>query len=144
MKNYLFRDENRTADASLVRALCLCLFSLASRADDGWRSVFTSNGITGGRVTHGSEIYYGSDGDTIPLPDNLEIHWSGNRFQLNYLMFARCTGKPAISRNLRYTAFASLEGCGKGSYNGQPGANIHFKFTCGGEPGTGDTAEITI
>src|SRR5882672_5886748 len=56
----------------------------------GGGSVFTTDGTevqTGDRVTHGFEIHCGAENGTIPLPNNLEINWSGNRFHLDYLTF---------------------------------------------------------
>jgi hypothetical protein len=139
----------KTGGALLLLAglfVCVCLAWIPGRMTGGG-SVFTSVGTevqVGDRVTHGFEIHCGSEDGNIPLPNNLEINWSGNRFHLDYLTFASCTDDPTITPNPPYAPFDTFEGFGKGSYNGQPGASIHFKFTDAGERGTEDTAEITI
>jgi len=123
-----------------------CLAWLPGRMTGGG-SVFTSSGAEvtlGDRVTHGFEIHCGSEDGTIPLPNNLEINWMGNQFHLDYLTFASCTDDPTITPTPPYANFDTFEGYGKGSYNGQAGASIHFKFTDAGERGAQDTAEITI
>src|SRR5947208_3401507 len=102
----------------------------------GGGSVFTADSVevqTGDRVTHGFEIHCGAEDGTIPLPNNLEINWLGNRFHLDDLRWASCTDDPTISPNPPYAPFDTFEGYGKGSYNGQSGASIHFKFTDAGE-----------
>lgn len=140
----------RKAGVSLfLFGLCVsvCLAWLPGRMTGGG-SVFTSSStqgsVTGDRVTHGFELQCGSEDGTIPVPNNLEINWSGNRFHLDNLTFANCSDDPAITPRPPNAPFDTFEGFGKGSYNGEPGASIHFKFSDAGEPGTADTAEITI
>jgi len=124
----------------------VCLAWIPGRMTGGG-SVFTNGGTEvtlGDRVTHGFEIHCGSEDGAIPLPNNLEINWPESRFHLDYLTFANCSDDPTITPNPPYATFDTFEGFGKGSYNGQSGASIHFKFTDAGERGTGDTAEITV
>jgi len=134
--------------ALLITAIfvSVCLAWLPGRMTGGG-SVFTNSGSEaqlGERVTHGFELHCGSEDGTIPLPNNLEINWSGNRFHLDYLTFANCSDDPTITPKPPSAPFDTFEGFGKGSYNGQTGASIHFKFSDAGEPGTKDTAEITV
>src|ERR1043166_675607 len=126
----------------------VCLAWMPGRMTGGG-SVFTNSGTevtTSGpdRVTHGFEIHCGAEDGTIALPNNLEINWSGNRFHLDALTFARCSDDPTITPNPPYAPFDTFEGFGTGSYNGQSGAHIHFIVTDAGERGTLDTAEMTI
>jgi hypothetical protein len=104
----------------------------------GGGSVFTSSGV---RVTHGFELYCSlSDG-----PNNLQVNWGkGNKFHLTSLTSAACTDDPAISPNPPTATFDTYTGSGTGTYNGQAGATADWTFTDAGEPGTNDTATLTI
>jgi len=125
----------------------VCLAWLPGRMTGGG-SVFTSSAtqgsVAGDRVTHGFELHCGAEDGTIPLPNNLEINWSGNRFHLDFLTFANCSDDPTIEPQPPSAPFDTFEGFGKGSYNGEAGASIHFIFTDAGEPGRADTAQITV
>jgi len=95
------------------------------------------------RVTHGFELHC----DPAKSPDNLEINWDGgNHFHLTNLTSIACYDdgqSPAPPPNT-----ANLDdlynGCGVGTFNGQPGYTICFTFTDHGEPGDNDTAQYFI
>jgi hypothetical protein len=90
------------------------------------------------RITHGFELHCGTNdaGTDIPLPNNLQINWNGNRFHLESMIFAVCTlnGDPAPPN----APFTDYDGAGLGRYNGMPGYRASWRFTDYGEPGTGD------
>jgi hypothetical protein len=104
----------------------------------GGGSVFTGDGT---RVTHGFELHcMPADG-----PNDLQVNWGkGNRFHLTSLTTASCSDNPAISPGSPSAGFDTLEGAGTGTYNGQPGARAKWTFTDAGEPGTDDTAALTV
>jgi hypothetical protein len=55
-----------------------------------------------------------------------------------------CSDDPAIVPNQPNAGFDTYEGTGVGRYNGVDGATASWRFTDAGEPGTSDTAQITI
>jgi hypothetical protein len=104
----------------------------------GGGSVFTGSGV---RVTHGFDLHCTpSDGS-----NSLEVNWGkGNHFHLTTLASAVCLDDPAISPDPPAASFDTFKGTGAGTYNGQAGATATWTFTDAGEPGTNDTATITI
>jgi len=92
-----------------------------------------------GRTTHGFVLHCDTKN-----PNNLQINWEGNKFHLTDLAWAMCPDTPAIEPNPPDAEFDTFIGGGTGRLNGDPGATISFRFTDAGEPGTADTAEITI
>jgi len=94
----------------------------------------------GSRVTHGFELHC----DASEEPNNLEVNWDGNSFHLESLDSARCSDDPAIEPNPPTADFDTYEGAGTGRYNGVSGATAEWTFTDAGEPGGGDTAQISI
>jgi hypothetical protein len=99
----------------------------------GGGSVF---GVNAFRTTHGFQIRCGK-----PDQSNLEVNWnSGNSFHATSFSNLVCdgppTGTPAADFN-RLTGFA------EGRYNGAP-ATAWFQFEDLSEPGTLDTAKITV
>lgn len=102
----------------------------------GGGSVFTSAGV---RVTHGFELHCNKD----VTPNRLEVNWGrNNSFHLEQLATASCSDNgnpypPAAS-------FNTYIGTGIGRYNGVAGFTAQWTFTDFGEPGTRDTATITI
>ena len=104
----------------------------------GGGSVFTGSGM---RVTHGFELRC----DANDARQNLEVNWEGNRFHLLDVTRAQCTDDPNIdSRPPRSSRSDTYVGEGTGRYNGQSGATAQWTFTDAGEPGTSDTATITV
>lgn len=79
--------------------------------------------------------------------DNLEINWSGGRFQLGVITQADCTDNPAITPNPPGAEFDTYNGRRIGTYclggNCVP-ATIVWTFTDAGEGGTNDIATIQI
>ena len=90
------------------------------------------------RVTHGFELRCSGG------PNNLEVNWNGNKFHLERLTTIACSDDPAIRPNPPGAAFDTITGSGVGRLNNRPGATIQFTFKDAGEPGTSDTATITI
>jgi hypothetical protein len=103
----------------------------------GGGSVFESDGT---RVTHGFELHC----DTTDVPNNLEINWGGHRFHLETLTSAFCFQDPSINAGHPTNIFNTYVGIGTGLLDGAPGATAFWTFTDAGEPGTNDTASITI
>jgi hypothetical protein len=104
----------------------------------GGGSVFTETGV---RVTHGFELYC----QPSDQPNHLQVNWGkGNKFHLTSLTSGVCTDDPAISPNPPTATFDTYTGSGTGTYNGQAGATADWTFTDAGEPGTSDTARLTI
>ena len=103
----------------------------------GGGSVFTGSGV---RVTHGFELYCIPDEG----PNNLQVNWGKNKFHLTSLTSAACTDDPAIAPDPPTPTFDTYTGTGTGTYNGQAGATASWTFTDAGEPGTNDTATLTI
>jgi hypothetical protein len=77
---------------------------------------------------------------------NLEVNWAGgNKFHLTKLTSALCTDNPSINpAPPKSTTWDTFKGTGEGLYNGAAGATIEFTFEDWGEPGTSDTASMTI
>ena len=112
----------------------------------GGGSVFTTNGV---RVTHGFQLR----APATELPQSLEVNWnvpgdSGSEmhFHLTDLTFATCVDNPNISPGPGNpgVTFDTFIATGVGDLNGVPGATIELIFTDAGEPGTSDTATMTI
>jgi hypothetical protein len=92
-------------------------------------------------ATHGFTLHC----DVKNLPNSLEINWSnGKKFHLTELTNTYCSDDPAIVPRPPRVGFDTIEGTGKGRYNGKAGATVSFKFTDAGEPGTKDYAKITV
>jgi len=106
----------------------------------------TEGRMTGGgtvgttRVRHGFEL----NCDVGVRPNHLEVNGRGSRFHLETLESATCTDDPNIDPGHPAAPFDTYVGKGTGRYKGTPGYTIEFKFTDAGEPGTDDTAAITI
>ena len=99
------------------------------------------SGANPGRVTHGFTLHC----DLQKGPHNLEVNWGrGNAFHLESLTSALCTDNPAIAPHPPPAGFDTYQGAGTGRYNGVSGATATWKFTDAGEPGSNDTAAITI
>jgi hypothetical protein len=106
----------------------------------GGGSIFNSPKDKTARVTHGFELHC----DPTVGPNNLEINWGGgNNFHLESLTSAVCSDNPAIEPNPPAAGFDTYVGVGEGRCNGLP-AHAEWTFTDAGEPGTKDTATITI
>lgn len=113
----------------------------------GGGSVFTSSGIGQApidgsiRVTHGFELHC----DVADKPNTLEINWDGgNNFHLENLVSASCTDDPNIDSGHPRAPFDTYVGHGTGKLNGVLGATADWTFIDAGEPGSNDTAAITI
>lgn len=92
------------------------------------------------RFTHGFELRC----DYTDHRQNLEINWLGNQFHLTELTYAECSDDPAIEPHPPRAGLDTYYGEGVGRLNQVDGATITFTITDAGEPGTGDTMEITI
>ncbi len=99
-------------------------------------SVTTSSGE---KITHGFKLHC----DTTKEPNTLRVTWSGNTSELEEFTKALCGDNPNIA-NSRKALFDTLSGEGKGKLNGTPGASIRWTFADVGEPGSKDTARITV
>lgn len=120
---------------------------------DGVRALRT-NCTAEGRMTGGGSVFAGSlrvtHGFTLRCdggdnPQRLEVNWGkGNKFHLTSLTGVLCSDDPALIPNQPKAGFDTYEGTGVGKYNGAAGATASWKFTDAGEPGTSDTAQITI
>jgi hypothetical protein len=78
---------------------------------------------------------------TVP-PNPLNVDWdTGNAFQLSTLIAATCSDDPSVSG---VASFDTYSGSGTGTVNGVTGATAQWTFTDAGDPGSGDTAHITI
>jgi hypothetical protein len=106
----------------------------------GGGSIVATKSNTGAKVTHGFELHC----DPEIGPNNLEVNWSGHHFHLENLTTATCSDDPAIEPPPPTAGFDTYVGEGTGSCNGSPGATIRFTFTDAGEPGSDDTATISI
>ena len=136
-----------------VGALFLCVapvLALEGGRMTGGGSVFgfdqTGNRI---RVTHGFELHCPSSPESVPSigPNSLEINWDGgNRFHLTTLSRVSCYSDLSSPAPPPGTAemFDIYNGCGEGTYNGQPGYHACWIFTDHGEPGDNDTAEYYV
>ena len=92
------------------------------------------------RVTHGFELHC----NPSELPNNLQVNWGkGNKFHLDMLTEVNCTDDPTIMPNPPEAGFDTMTGSGTGQCNGAP-ATIEFRFTDAGEPGSDDTAAVSI
>lgn len=92
-------------------------------------------------VRHGFELHCDADQE----PNNLQVNWGkNNKFHLESLTSAVCSDDPKIAENPPAAGFDTFVGKGTGRYNGVSGYKIEFRFTDAGEPGTNDTAKITI
>jgi hypothetical protein len=92
-------------------------------------------------VTHGFELHC----DINDLPNNLQVNWDGgNRFHLERLTSVECIDDPTIDPYPPEADFDLLEANGVGRYNGEDGARIFIVFTDAGEPGSDDSARISI
>src|SRR5579864_481 len=103
----------------------------------GGGSVFE---IDGTRVTHGFELHC----DTTDVPNTLEINWASHRFHLTTLTSGLCFQDPSINAGHPTNIFNTYVGIGTGLLDGATGATAFWTFTDAGEPGTNDTATITI
>lgn len=120
---------------------------------DGVRALNT-NCTAEGRMTGGGSVFAGkvrvTHGFTLRCdggdnPQRLEVNWDkGNKFHLTSLTSVLCSDDPAIVPKPPTAGFDTYEGTGVGRYNGVDGATASWKFTDAGEPGTADTARITI
>jgi hypothetical protein len=115
----------------------------------GGGSVLTDTGvqvtISGSRVTHGFELHcIFPPGSAPEEPNNLEINWGGNRFHLEALTQGFCIDDEAVDQRPPSAPFDTYIGAGSGRYNGASGAVARWVFVDAGEPGTRDTAAITI
>ena len=109
----------------------------------GGGSVFTMVGDNPIRVTHGFELHC----DPSIGPNNLEINWDGgNHFHLTRLTSVACYSDLSSPAPPPGTAelFDIYNGCGEGTFNGQPGYHACWVFTDHGEPGDNDTAEYFV
>ena len=100
-------------------------------------------GVASGGVSakFGTELYC----DTTTTPDNLEINWGqGNKFHLTGLSRASCTNDTSFSPGQPAAGFDTYTGSGTGKYNGVAGATATWTFTDHGEPGSSDTAQLTV
>lgn len=114
-----------------------CDTSLPGRMTGGG-SVFHTDGM---RVTHGFTLHC----DPATSPQRLEINWDkGDKFHLETLTSAYCADNPSIGPAQPKADFDTYKGFGAGRFNGESGYSISFVFTDAGEPGTEDTARITI
>lgn len=102
----------------------------------GGGSVFTEDDT---RVTHGFQLRCDEDN----FRQNLQVNWGGHRFHMTDLTSATCTDT-ALTEAPPNAGFDTFEGTGEGTYDGDEGATIEFTFDDDGEPGTGDTATMTI
>jgi hypothetical protein len=92
-------------------------------------------------VQHGFELHC----DVTASPNHLEVNWGkNNKFHLESLNSAACLDDPSIAENPPAAGFDMYVGEGTGRYNGGSGYIITFEFTDAGEPGTSDTANITV
>lgn len=112
------------------------------------KEIITANGrMTGGgsvfngnmRVTHDFEIHC-----DLKKPNNIEVNWPGNKFNMKDLTSAVCTDDPTIDPKPPNAPFDTFTGKGNGKLNGVDGAKIEFVFTDAGEPGTKDKATMKI
>jgi CSLREA domain-containing protein len=93
------------------------------------------------RVTHGFTLHCNARQD----PQRLEINWGkGDKFHLEQLTWAYCADNPTIGEHNPKAGFDTYRGIGYGRYNGVSGYQISFMFDDAGEPGTKDSARITI
>jgi hypothetical protein len=95
--------------------------------------------IANSTVTHGFHLLC----DMSRGPQRLSVNWDGNRFHLETLLTAFCSNDPMIDEGNPPAGFDTHEGTGTGRCNGQP-AMVTWKLTDAGEPGTNDSATITI
>jgi hypothetical protein len=102
----------------------------------GGGSVFTETGV---RVTHGFTLECDASSG-----GNLQVNWGKNRFHLDTVTAARCVDDASISPDPPASSFDTHVGSGTGRYNGVGGATIRWTLTDAGEPGTGDTASMSI
>jgi hypothetical protein len=139
------RWQAPTRGLLITAGLALAVSASAGKPPDCWMtgggSIFDSDGSVEytGRTTHGMILHC----DTRN-PNNLQINWEGNTFHLTDLASAACPDTAGITPNPPDAEFDTFIGFGEGRLNGDPGATIVFTFTDAGEPGTADTAEITI
>jgi Thrombospondin type 3 repeat len=96
-----------------------------------------SEGLT---VHHGFELHC----DPRVGPNQLQVNWGTDRFQLTRLVSAFCGDNPSISPGVPAAGFDTYAGSGTGTHNGRPGASAEWLLTDAGEPGTADRFEITI
>jgi len=83
--------------------------------------------------------------DVTDSPNRLEINWDGgNNFHLENLISASCTDDPNINSGHPRAPFNTYVGHGTGKLNGVDGATADWTFTDAGEPGSNDTAAISI
>src|SRR2546427_8375082 len=121
----------------LVAAALVCQANAPGRMTGGG-SIFQGSL----RITHGFEIHCGPNdippGTGFGEPNNLEINWAGNHYHMDDLIFGVCTTDADHSPNPPNAGFTTFDGAGFGSYNGEAGARVSFRFTDYGEPGTSD------
>ena len=78
-------------------------------------------------------------------PNNLEIQWSGNVFQLQTVTNSFCDSEGDADPGAPHGAtFNTLWLTGVGSYNGASGYTIVACFTDAGEPGTDDDFSFVL
>ncbi len=102
----------------------------------GGGSVWKSDGT---RVTHGMQLNCDASKST------LEVNWGkGNKFHLENMTAALCTDNPNVESGMPISSFDTFWGMGEGRLNGVTGYKAEWTFVDAGEPGTKDTARITI
>jgi len=94
------------------------------------------------RVTFGYELHCQPEGGAVPIPNNLEINFSGgDNFHLTSLTEASCSG-PGTTRPS--APINTITGFGDGTFNGDA-ARVDFILADLAEPGIGqDTARFVI
>ena len=107
---------------------------------DGWMTGGGSVLSKGTRYRHGFVLQCNKK----KVPNKLQIHWGKNRFNLWRIKTVRCYDDPNIGDDAPVAGFDTIEGSGVGFVNGTQLANISFKMTDAGEPGTNDEWSFTI
>jgi hypothetical protein len=129
-------------DSAGQQSLCSLTVNVLPRVETG---KMTGGGALivqadGRHVTHGMQIDCNLQSKQSA---NLQVNWPGNAFHLEEVTAVFCATVPGVSPMPPRAGFNLQSGSGIGRLNGSP-ASIKWSVTDAGEPGSSDTAEVTI
>jgi len=111
------------------------------------RRVGKAGSLTGGAFTLGDDgktQHQVQMGCTAAQGGRLTVKGKTGTFELRQVDYAICVDDPAISATPPDAGWDTHRGSGTGTFNGAPGYTVEWKLTDAGEPGSADSASITV